>query len=176
MNWDILRHLSCWVERYSVFAFGCPVPAVDGNVLRILSRLRMDGDFINLQSVKKRVEEELTEVVHIDMALPFSYVTETLVGELELLEPFGKGNTKPVFAARNVQILGLRVLGKNQNVLRMKLRDESGVTLEGIYFQNQMQAVLADLQKKPVVHMLYYPEINEFRGQKSLQLRMANYC
>ena len=121
-------------------------------------------------------ETELTEVVHIDMALPFSCVTERLVEELELLEPFGKGNTKPVFAARNVRILESRVLGKNQNVLRMKLRDESGGILEGIYFRDCMQEVLADLQKKPTMHILYYPEINEYRGQKNLQLRVLDYC
>ncbi|MBS6396915.1 MAG: single-stranded-DNA-specific exonuclease RecJ [Clostridiales bacterium] len=121
-------------------------------------------------------KEDLTEVIHIDMALPFSWVTEGLVEELELLEPFGKGNTKPVFGARNVQILGSRVLGKNQNVLRMKLRDESGAVLEGIYFHNCMNEVLEDLQKKPLMHILYYPEINEFREQKNLQLRVLNYC
>lgn len=121
-------------------------------------------------------EEDLTEVIHIDMALPFSYVTERLVEELELLEPFGKGNTKPVFAARNVQILESRVLGKNENVLRMKLQDDSKAILDGIYFHDGMHEVLADLQKKPVMHMLYYPEINEFRGRRSLQLRILNYC
>lgn len=121
-------------------------------------------------------EEELTEVIHIDMALPFSYVSERLVEELSLLEPFGKGNTKPVFAARNVQVLESRVLGKNQNVLRMKLMDESGTTLEGIYFHNCMQEVLRDLQGKKAIHILYYPEINEFRGRRSLQLRIQEYC
>ena len=121
-------------------------------------------------------EEELTEVIHIDMALPFSYVSERLVEELSLLEPFGKGNTKPVFAARNVQVLESRVLGKNQNVLRMKLMDESGTALEGIYFHNCMQEVLRDLQGKKAIHILYYPEINEFRGRRSLQLRIQGYC
>lgn len=121
-------------------------------------------------------EADLTEVVHIDMALPFAYVSEALIDELELLEPFGKGNTKPVFAARNVRILESRVLGKNENVLRMKLRDESGTVLDGIYFHDGMYEVLADLQKKPVMHILYYPEINEFRGRRSLQLRILNYC
>lgn len=121
-------------------------------------------------------EEELTEVIHIDMALPFSYVSERLVEELSLLEPFGKGNTKPVFAARNVQVLESRVLGKNQNVLRMKLMDESGTTLEGIYFHNCMQEVLRDLQGKKAIHILYYPEINEFKGRRSLQLRIQGYC
>lgn len=121
-------------------------------------------------------KEDLTEVVHIDMALPFSCVSEQVVKELSLLEPFGKANTKPVFAARNVRVLESRVLGKNQNVLRMKLMDESGMILEGIYFNNCMQEVIADLQKKPTFHILYYPEINEFRGKRTLQLRVQGYC
>ena len=121
-------------------------------------------------------EQDLTEVIHIDMALPFSYVSERLTEELSLLEPFGKGNTKPVFAARNVRVLESRVLGKNQNVLRMKLMDESGTALEGIYFHNCMQEVLRDLQDKKTIHILYYPEINEFRGRRSLQLRIQGYC
>ena len=121
-------------------------------------------------------KEDLTEVVHIDMALPFSCVSEQVVKELSLLEPFGKANTKPVFAARNVRVLESRVLGKNQNVLRMKLMDESGMTLEGIYFNNCMQEVIADIQKKPTFHILYYPEINEFRGKRTLQLRVQGYC
>lgn len=121
-------------------------------------------------------EEELTEVIHIDIALPFSKVTEKMTEELSLLEPFGKGNTKPVFAARNVQILEARVLGKNENVLRMKLKDESGAALCGICFRDNVQEILADLQRKPRVHMLYYPQINEFRGEKSVELRILNYC
>lgn len=120
--------------------------------------------------------EDLTEVIHIDMVLPFSHVSEKLTEELSLLEPFGKGNTKPVFAARNVTVLESRVFGKNQNVLRMKLMDESGTVREGIYFSSCMQEVLEDLKKKTVMHILYYPETDEFRGQKRLQLRILNYC
>ena len=92
------------------------------------------------------------------------------------MEPFGKGNTKPIFAARNVRILGSRVLGRNQNVLRLKMQDESGTVLEGIYFHSRMNEALADLQKKPLMHILYYPEINEFRGQRNLQARVLDYC
>ncbi len=120
-------------------------------------------------------EEQLTEVIHIDMALPFSHVSERLTEELSLLEPFGKGNTKPVFAARNVRVLESRILGKNQNVLRMKLVDESGMPRDGIFFSGCMQQVLEDLQERQTVHMLYYPEINEFRGERNLQLRILNY-
>ncbi|MCD8249795.1 MAG: single-stranded-DNA-specific exonuclease RecJ [Lachnospiraceae bacterium] len=120
-------------------------------------------------------EDDLTEIVHIDIALPFQYVSERLVKELRLLEPFGKGNEKPVFAARNVQIIESRVLGKNQNVLRMKLQDESGVSLDGIYFHDEMQEVLQDLQRTPKFHILYYPEINEYRGRRTLQVRVMDY-
>lgn len=121
-------------------------------------------------------EADLTEVIHIDMVLPFSHVSERLTGELELLEPFGKGNTKPVFAARNVAVLESRVFGKNQNVLRMKLMDESGTVREGIYFSSCMEEALAELKEKKQLHMLYYPEIDEFRGRRRLQLRVLNYC
>ncbi|MCC8163812.1 MAG: single-stranded-DNA-specific exonuclease RecJ [Lachnospiraceae bacterium] len=120
-------------------------------------------------------EEDLTEVIHIDIVLPFRYVSERLVEELRLLEPFGKGNEKPVFAARNVQILELRVLGRNQNVLRLKLRDDSGSVLEGIYFHDEMNEILKDLQKNSKLHILYYPEINEYRGRRTLQVRVLDY-
>ncbi len=120
-------------------------------------------------------EDDLTEIVHIDIALPFQYVSERLVEELRLLEPFGKGNEKPVFAARNVQILESRVLGRSQNVLRLKLRDESGYDLDGIYFHDEMQEVLQDLQRVSKLHILYYPEINEYRGRRTLQVRVLDY-
>ncbi len=141
-----------------------------------ISKERVEEFRRRLNEDCRLTKEDLTEVIHIDMALPFSCVSETLVEELELLEPFGKGNTKPVFAVRNVRILESRVLGKHQNVLRMKLMDESRTILEGIYFNSCMQDVLLDLQRKPTMHMLYYPEINEYRGQRNLQLRILNYC
>ena len=121
-------------------------------------------------------EKDLTEVVRIDIAMPFSYVSERLVEELSLLEPFGKGNSKPVFAAKGVQVLETRVLGKNQNVLRLKLKAESGTTMDGIYFSDQVNEVLKTMQQKPRLAFLYYPEINEFRGQRTLQLRILDYC
>ena len=120
--------------------------------------------------------EDLTEVERIDMVLSFRWVTESLIEELELLEPFGKGNTRPVFAVRNVRVLESRVLGKNQNMLRVKLMDEEGTVMEGLYFREEMQQVLSDLQGKDRFHFLYYPEINEYRGRRQLQARILDYC
>lgn len=64
--------------------------------------------------------------VSIDMQLPLVYVTEELIEELELLEPFGKGNTKPLFAEKNLKVQNLRVIGKNQNVLKFQVLDRNG--------------------------------------------------
>ncbi len=122
------------------------------------------------------MEEDLTEVIHIDIALPFSCVSEKLVEELALLEPFGQGNTKPVFAARNVELLGGRVLGKNQNFLRLTLRDESNTVLEGVRFHDRAQEMLENMQSMPRMNLLYYPEINEYRGRRSLQVKIIDYC
>ncbi|MDO4261849.1 MAG: single-stranded-DNA-specific exonuclease RecJ [Eubacteriales bacterium] len=120
-------------------------------------------------------DDDLTEVVHIDMALPFAYVSERLAEELSLLEPFGKGNEKPVFAARDVRIIEARVLGKNRNVLRLKLQDGSGTALEAVYFHDGMDGELERLRQKTRMCILYYPEINEFRGVKKLQIRMTGW-
>lgn len=133
---------------------------------------RVDEFRSRLNEGCRLTQEELTEVIHIDMALPFSDVSERLVEELTFLEPFGKGNTKPVFAARNVRVLEARVMGRNQNVLRMKLVDESGTKQEGFFFSSCMQEVLAGLQSRKCMHMLYYPELDEYRGIRRLQLRI----
>ena len=137
----------------------------------------------NVEEFRRRInesctltEEDLTEVERIDMVLPFRWVTERLTEELELLEPFGKGNTRPVFAVRNVRILESRVLGKHQNMLRLKLMDEEGTAMEGVFFREDMQQVLSDFQKKDRLHFLYYPEMNEYRGRKKLQIRILDYC
>ena len=81
-------------------------------------------------------EEEMKEKVTIDMEMPFGCVTEGLVKELELLEPFGKGNTKPVFAARDVTLLGTRILGKNRNVLKLQVQDVNGCRIEAMLFHH----------------------------------------
>ncbi len=133
----------------------------------------------NLEIFRRRINElctltqdDLTEVVRIDMALPFSCVSMELVEELRLLEPFGKGNTKPVFAARDVRILNARVLGKHANVLRMRMQDESGICLDGVYFHSEMNEILSRIQEQDRMQILYYPEINEYRGSRSLQIRV----
>ena len=126
-------------------------------------------------------EEEMKEKVTIDMEMPFGCVTEGLVKELELLEPFGKGNTKPVFAARDVTLLGARILGKNRNVLKLQVQDVNGCRIEAMLFHHaddflgkleeqygktEVEALLKGRGRQIRISMTYYPDINEYMGEK----------
>ncbi len=135
-------------------------------------------------------EDDLTEKVSIDMQLPFQYISEQLIDELELLEPFGKGNTKPVFVEKNIEVLKGAILGKNRNVMKLQVCDVQGITMDALYF-GDIEQFLAYLQKKygeaTVQQMLkgyktgmklaftYYPTVNEYMGRRSLQIVIQNY-
>lgn len=135
-------------------------------------------------------EKDLTEKVVIDMELPFQCVNEGFVNELELLEPFGKGNTKPVFAGRNIELLSGRILGKNKNVLKMQVKDTYQTVMEAMFFGN-VEDFLACLDRKYgpgtadafltgkatglLMSLTYYPGINEYMGRKTMQIVVTHY-
>ena len=119
-------------------------------------------------------EEDLLEKVSIDMRLPFPYITEQLVNELELLEPFGKGNPKPLFAERNLRAISPRIFGKNRNVLKCRLQDQQGNQMEAVYF-GDVEECLQAMERKQVMSFTYYPTINEYMGRRTLQLTIVNY-
>ena len=120
-------------------------------------------------------KEDLCEKVSIDMQLPLAYVNEMLVEELECLEPFGKGNPKPVFAERNVEIHQSKVLGKNRNVLKLLVSDAQGTKMEALYFGNVEQCLDTISEKNGRIHVTYYPDINEYMGRRIPQIIIQNY-
>lgn len=119
-------------------------------------------------------DEDLLPKVSIDMQLPLAYVTEPLIEELELLEPFGKGNTKPLFAEKNLKVLNPRIIGKNQNVLKFQVQDGNGNQLEAVYF-GDAGACLEYIKQKPRLSFTFYPSINEYMGVRTLQITVVNY-
>ena len=119
-------------------------------------------------------EEDLQMKVSIDMRLPFPYITEELISELELLEPFGKGNPKPLFAERNLRVISPRIFGRNRNVLKCRLQDEQGSQMDAVYF-GDVEACLKAMEEKQVMSFTYYPSVNEYMGRRSLQLTIVNY-
>ena len=137
-------------------------------------------------------EEEMAEKIVIDMEMPFSCVTEGMVEELSKLEPFGKGNTKPVFAARNVALLSGRILGKNRNVLKLRVRDAYGTEIDAMCFRH-VENFLEHLDEKygdgagerllsgggntgeMTLSVTYYPDINEYMGRVTPQIVITHY-
>ena len=169
------------IESYDMFAQMCRCRALftkfgghklaaglsleEGNVERFRQTINALADL---------TEEDLQMKVSIDMLLPFPYITEQLIKELELLEPFGKGNTKPLFAERNLRVISPRIFGKNRNVLKCRLEDASGNQMEAVYF-GDVEACLKAMEEKPVMSFTYYPSVNEYMGRRTLQLTIVNY-
>lgn len=120
-------------------------------------------------------EEDFTVRIHIDVPMPLSYVTKELVHEWKILEPFGKGNGKPVFADKNIRVKERRIVGKNRNVLKLTLEDEYGFCYPAVCFSHAEQmADLLDQQDK--ISIVYYPEINSYMGREEVQFVISNYC
>ena len=114
-------------------------------------------------------EEDFTEKVWIDVPMPLEYISEGLVEEFQVLEPFGQGNEKPQFAQKDLGIRSARVLGKNRNVVRLSLVTESGFPMDGIWFGDG-DAFMAQMGASRRMDAVYYPDINEFNGTRNLQI------
>lgn len=152
----------------------------------------------NLENLRKRLnenckltEEDLYLKVMIDMQLPFEYVTMDLIEELQCISPYGKANNKPVFAEKNIKLLKMRILGKTGNVLRLDVENESKCRMTAIIFgrtqefmamikekygQDAINAALEGTKSDIKFMATYYPQINEYMGNKSIQLVIDRFC
>ena len=169
------------IETYDMFAQMCKCRALftkfGGH--KLAAGLSLEEE--NVERFRETINElcelsddDLQEKVSIDMRLPFPYITEQLVNELELLEPFGKGNPKPLFAEKNLSVISPRIFGKNRNVLKCRLQDQQGYQMEAVYF-GDVEDCLRAMEQKNVMSFTYYPTINEYMGRRTLQLTLVNY-
>lgn len=151
----------------------------------------------NLEQFRKEINEksgitpeDLNEKIAIDMQLPFECVNEKFIGELAVLEPFGKGNARPVFAERQVQVESARILGKNKNVLKLQVKDLHGTRMDAMYFGDvntfveyvrekfgdiACECLLRGHGHGIVMAFTYYPDINEYQGARTPQIVIQNY-
>lgn len=120
-------------------------------------------------------EQDLIPKIMIDVSMPISYLSKKLTEQLKVLEPFGKGNSKPLFAQKNLRAVGIRVLGRNRNVAKMLLIDENGIKMDAVYF-GEAQEFVDFVQAHDTISVTYYPEINVFQGRENLQVVIKNYC
>lgn len=134
--------------------------------------------------------EQQMEKVSVDVPMPISYISERLVDELSLLEPFGKGNEKPLFAESGIQLLGARVLGKNANVLKLRVMNRAGRVLDAMWFgdpqevreylearygEQKIQELFWGRGDGITLDLAYYPSVNEYMGRRSLQIVIRHY-
>ena len=119
-------------------------------------------------------EEDLTETVWIDVPMPLEYINEKLILELGGLEPFGKANPKPVFADKNISIRNIRAIGKDKQYTRMTIAKDSGIVIDAVGFFSctELETVY---NKNGRISCTYYPEINEFRDKKQIQVCVTGY-
>lgn len=127
----------------------------------------------NIETLRKMLNErctltsqQLIPVTWIDVPMPVDYVSFKFVGQLKLLEPFGKGNEKPEFADRKLIVRSTALIGKSQNVLKMKLESTSGNVVDAVMFSAVSENIP---QTDREINILYYPDINEYMGRKNLQ-------
>ena len=133
----------------------------------------------------------MEEKIVIDVPMPLAYVTGDFLKELELLEPFGVGNPKPVFAQKNLKFLSIRIMGKNRNMAKFSVEDENGQRFSLVLFRH-LEKFLEDVGKKygketldlfvsqnknsgVKMNIIYYPSLNEYMGKHEIQYVIQNW-
>jgi single-stranded-DNA-specific exonuclease len=121
--------------------------------------------------------------------MPVSYISESLVRQMSLLEPFGKGNERPQFAQQNLRVKRVYTMGKDGRYLRIIFQDANGYTIEGIEFnkdkfvnmikkwfnEEECDKMLGGKETNISLDVAYYPDINEYNGQTKLQIKPISY-
>ena len=151
----------------------------------------------NVDIFRKRInqcaaltEDDLIPKIRIDIPMPASYADVNLIREFSVLEPFGKANIKPQFADKELRIARAVVLGRNQNVLRLNLLTASNENVTAIYFgdidlfreyyrqkygQQELELAFAGKPNQIRMQIVYYPEINTYNGNETVQIIVKNY-
>ena len=174
----------CKCEEYLTQFGGHPMAAGFS-----LKEADIDAFRRKLNEVCTLTEEELQPKVVIDVPMPISYITERLMNQLGCLEPFGKGNEKPVFADRNLVIERLRICGKEGRVFQMKVRNAAGVSMDAVYFGDAEDLLLPLAEKygkvvaqdtlagrcvhEAALHFTYYPEMDHYYETPRIKLRLT---
>ena len=135
-------------------------------------------------------EEDFIPKIKIDIAMPVGYPNTALIRELDLLEPFGKSNTKPQFADKDLKIKRASIVGKNRNVLRLQLATTYGELISAVYFgdieqflayysdkfgEREVESALLGKNNKILMQIVYYPEINSYNEVENVQIVIRNY-
>ena len=182
-NKGILKGSARSIDSYNIFEALCSVKDIlekfGGHKLAAGLSIKEE----NLPEFRNRLNEnadlspeDFIQKIWIDCALPFGAISERIVDELALLEPFGQSNEKPAFALKNVKILSAKAMGKAHNVVKLSLKDEAGSVVDGIIF-GDADVILSELALAPEhkFDILYYPQVNEYMGNRNLQVVLKGW-
>lgn len=128
-----------------------------------------------INDVCSLTDDDLVPKISFDMQLPFSHADADLAEDMKRMEPFGTGNQRPLFAAKDVSIKNINICGNSRKVVKCIATDGYGASCNAVYFGDADEfcgSVSAGKQLK----ILYYPEINEYRGKSTLQIHIQSYC
>lgn len=136
-------------------------------------------------------EDDFVPRLNIDVALPIGYISEEFINDLAVLEPFGTGNQKPVFAEQHFRILRASRRGKNANVLTMRVANAAGTVMDAVYFEDiealealiceewgsgELEKMYAGKENQVDLGLAYYPSVNEYGGMRTLQIVVTDFC
>lgn len=116
-------------------------------------------------------EELLTRTVKIDCEIPFSLISPDLYKKTQQLAPFGMGNPEPVFMTKQVKVLGMRLLGKESNHLKL-LVESQGIRLDAIGFG--MGALSEAIAVGDMIDIAYTIDENVWQGNARMQLKLRD--
>ncbi len=119
-------------------------------------------------------DEDLIPKLHIDMQMPINYITKELIYDIDKLKPFGKGNTKPIFVQKGLNVLHPRIVGSGKNAVKMQLSDGYDHFINAVYF-GDAEKFIQCVNSNKTISAVYYPDINEYKGYQSLQLTITSY-
>ena len=183
-SYDMFQHLSACKELFTKFgghkmAAGLSLP--EENIETLRARLNNECEL---------TDSDYERIVHLDMVMPLKYASMDLVKEFSKLEPFGTGNTKPMFAQKDVKLLSGRILGKNKNCGKYRVSDDSNNYFDMMYFgdmdkwheflrEKYGQSALDELYDGRAYNMkvsiAYYPDINSYQGRETVQIVMSDF-
>ena len=137
----------------------------------------------------KLSKEQLTPVLRIDVPMPVSYISKKLIEDLNRLEPFGKGNEKPLFAQAGLKVKKVKLLGNKGQYIKIYFEDENGYMVEAMDFdsnnfidcikmwfsETECDKMLKGLANDIVLDVAYYPDINEYMGRTTIQIKPVKY-
>ena len=168
------------LEKFGGHPMAAGLSIKEGNIEKLRQKLNF---------ICKLTDEDIKPKVRIDERMPLSKINYEIIEELELLEPFGKGNPSPLLAEKNVSVLRIDILGKNANTLKIKCMMPGGnKTIDGICF-NRVEEFIEMLKDRygeehisyltnprgMKLDLIFSPQINEYNGNKSIQLKILEF-